>query len=170
MWPCHSINILSRHQAEDVWPLKERMTLMEEMMGDRTKDMKANADLFFFYLGTISILIAFQLVDGQDKLPIIYNDFFSETLSYYATRLVLNFWLSCLCHQTWEVGTMASMTSLSWFLQQLCSEFVHKFSLSQLPPNPSFHLSTYLILSTSCHCPFVTVEVFRKQRLLLQLS
>lgn len=60
-------------------------------MGDRTKDMKANADLFFFYLGTISILIAFQLVDGQDKLPIIYNDFFSETLSYYATRLVLNF-------------------------------------------------------------------------------
>lgn len=66
---------LSR-QAEEVWLLKEKTTLMEEMVADRTKDIEANAFFLPFYQGTRSILIACQLVDGQDKLPTMCHDFF----------------------------------------------------------------------------------------------
>lgn len=55
---------------------------MEEMVADRIKDIEASAFFLLFYQGTRSILIACQLVDGQDKLPTRCNDFFqSETLS-----------------------------------------------------------------------------------------
>lgn len=66
---------LSR-QAEEVWLLKEKATLMEEMVAGRTKDIEANAFFCLSYQGTRSILIACQLVDGQDKLPTMCNDFF----------------------------------------------------------------------------------------------
>lgn len=71
-----SYDKLIRHQAEDVWLLEEKTTLMEEMGADRSKDMEADASFLLFYRGTGSILTACQLVDGQGKSPTICNDFY----------------------------------------------------------------------------------------------